>query len=94
MKTFLNKVMKKILILIALCFLLSSCKHVFVRQFGANETINLPTGMKLVEATWKESNLWYLVEPMEEDYVPKTKVFIENSNAGMMEGKVTFVETR
>ncbi len=50
--------------------------------------------MKLVEATWKENNLWYLVEPMEEDYVPKTKVFIENSNAGMIEGKVTFVETR
>jgi len=47
-----------------------------------------------VEATWKEDNLWYLVEPMDSDYVPKTKVFKESSLYGALEGKVIFIENR
>lgn len=64
------------------------------RKFGGEETITLPKGMKLVEATWKESDLWYLLEPMDANYVPKTKIFQEDSRFGVLEGKVTFVETR
>lgn len=49
---------------------------------------------KLVEATWKDSDLWYLVEPMDSDYVPKTKIFKENSMIGIMEGEVKFIESK
>jgi hypothetical protein len=54
----------------------------------------LPKGEKLVEVTWKENSLWYLTEPMDDDYEPKTKSFREDSNLGILEGTVTFVETR
>ena len=47
------------------------------------------------EATWKgDGNLWYLVEPMDSNYVPKTKIFKESSMMGIMEGSVIFIETR
>jgi hypothetical protein len=64
------------------------------RKFGGSTTINLEKGQKLVEATWKENSLWYLTEPMDSDYVPKTKTFKEDSNFGVLEGTVTFVESR
>ena len=82
-----------ILIIVAAIFV-SCTDHTMSRKFGGKETITLPKGMKLVEATWKESDLWYLLEPMDANYVPKTKIFQEDSRFGVLEGKVTFVETR
>ena len=72
-----------------------SCDQVITRKYGGTTTIKLEPGEKLVEATWKEGgNLWYLVEPMDSGYTPKTKYFKESSAMGVMEGKVIFVETR
>lgn len=68
------------------------------RTFGGTATVNLPKGEKLLVATWKgekgASNLWYLTEPMEDSYAPKTKVFQESSDYGIMEGKVIFIESK
>ena len=64
------------------------------RSYGGTTTINVKKGYKIVEATWKDSNLWYLIEPMDSDYVPKTKEFIESSRFGVMEGKVIFIEEK
>lgn len=76
-----------------LCF--TSCEQAITRKYGGTTTIHLKKGEKLVEATWKgEGDLWYLVEPMEDDYIPKTKVFKESSMYGVMEGKVVFVEQK
>lgn len=76
-------------------FCLSSCEQCVSRKFGGDMTIKLQPGEKLVEATWKDgSNLWYLVEPMDSDYIPKTKVFKESSLFGVMQGSVTFVESK
>lgn len=86
--------MKKILFVLLAIVTLSSCQYVS-RELGGNVTIKLQPGEKLVEATWKDdANLWYLVEPMDSDYVPKTKVFKESSLYGVMEGSVTFVESK
>ena len=72
-----------------------SCDQYISRRFGGNTTINLQPGEKLVEVTWKnEADLWYLVEPMDSNYVPKTKVFKESSNLGVLSGSITFVESR
>ena len=49
---------------------------------------------KLINATRKETNLYYLTEPMDSDYVPKTKKFIEDANWGLLETTVTFIERR
>lgn len=87
--------MKKIILALAvlMTLALTSCNYC-TRKWGGEQTIKLEPGEKLVEVTWKDANLWYLVEPMEDAYTPKTKVFKENSNAGVLEGKVTFIETR
>lgn len=77
-----------------LTFMLTSCEQYITRNYGGTTTINLEKGQKLIEVTWKEGNLWYLVEPMESDYTPKTKEFIESSNYGVLEGKVIFVESK
>ena len=87
--------MKKILVFIISLVCLTSCEQVITKELGGTTTITLKNGEKLVEATWKgDGNLWYLVEPMDSDYVPKTKVFKESSVYGVMEGKVIFIETR
>ena len=90
--------MKKVLTLfvfaLSIAALNISCDNYMSRKFGGSTTINLEKGQKLVEATWKENSLWYLTEPMDSDYVPKTKTFKEDSNFGVLEGTVTFVESR
>lgn len=88
--------MKKIVyvVIIAIAFITCSCDKSITKHFGGTTTINLEPGEKLIEATWKDSNVWYLVEPMEDDYVPKTKVFKESSKFGVMQGKIIFIETK
>lgn len=86
--------MKKILFVLFAVFGLMSCDQYVSRKLGGTTKIKLEPGEKLVEATWKQSDLWYLVEPMDSDYVPKTKVFKESSMYGVLEGQVVFIETR
>lgn len=88
--------MKKILIFIALLVVttISCTENQKVRNFGGNMTIKLPKGQKIVVATWKDSNLFYMLEPMEDSYIPKTKTFMENSSWGILESTITFVESR
>jgi hypothetical protein len=82
-------------ILFALLIVATSCTdNTEARRFGGTETINLPPGQKLMTATWKELDLWYVTEPMDSAYVPKTKTFHESSNVGFWNGTVVFVESR
>ena len=86
--------MKKIILLAAIVAMLTGCDQYLARNFGGNSTIELDKGQRLVEITWKESNIWILTEPMDSDYIPKTKTFYESSLLGQMEGKVTIKESR
>lgn len=91
--------MKKTIFIICLIFSIflttTSCtNNVRARVYGGNTTINLEKGEKLVEVTWKGNNIWYLTEPMEDNYKPKTKIFREDSNIGILNGKVTFIESK
>lgn len=102
MKKFIITVV--LLVITILCCVFTSCdsntsgrylQQYCAREVGGSVTINLEPGEKLIEATWKDDgNIWYLVEPMDSDYIPKTKIFKEKSLAGVWEGKVIFVETR
>ena len=86
---------KKILFVLALVFTFISCtENKISRTFGGTMTVNLPKGQKLIMATWKKTSLFYLTEPMDSDYVPKTKVFQEDSSWGVIESKVLFIESR
>jgi hypothetical protein len=74
--------------------MLTSCENFATRNFGGSQTIELEKGQRLVEITFKDNDLWILTEPMDSDYVPKTKTFYEDSNLGVMQGKITIVEQR
>lgn len=88
--------MKKFLFIVLTfitCLMFSSCTSNYrARNFGGNTTVDLPAGQKLIMATWKESEIWYLMETAEEGYEPKVKVFRESSSYGIIEGSVTFIE--
>lgn len=86
--------MKKFIFALMLCLCLTSCDQSITRTMGGTTKIELEPGEKLVEATWKGDDIWYLVEPMDSDYVPKTKTFKESSRIGVFEGKVIFYEKR
>ena len=92
--------MKKIksLILIAIimiAFSMTSCtQNQRAKNFGGNANIELPKGQKLITATWKDDNLWYLVRPMRADETPETYKFVEESSWGVLEGSYTIKETR
>ena len=80
--------------LMAAVLMLTSCENFATRNFGGSQTIELEKGQRLVEITFKDNDLWILTEPMDSDYVPKTKTFYEDSNLGVMQGKITIVEQR
>lgn len=88
--------MKKLfLIITSIVFLfLTSCEQYVARKFGGDVDIKVEKGYKVTSATWKESNLFYFIEPMEEDYQPKVKKFIESSNLGVFESEVVFIENK
>lgn len=85
--------MKKILIcLVALCAI--SCENWRARHIGGTIEINVERGYKVTNATFKEGNLWYFVEPMDSAYTPMQKKFVEKSYAGVLEGTIIFNEIR
>ena len=87
--------MKKIFFIIAIVLFCASCTEQYIaREFGGNVEIKVPAGYKVTSATWKEDNIFYFIEPMEDDYTPKEKKFIESSSFGVLESEVTFVEKR
>ena len=89
--------MKKIYLFLSLLTILSfsSCtKQMLVREFGGKMKIEVPAGYKVTSATWKNTELFYFLEPMEEGYTPKEKKFVESSSYGIIESEVTFKEKR
>ena len=86
--------MKKLIVILLMFLCLTSCDQSITRTMGGTTKIELEPGEKLVEVTWKGDDIWYLVEPMDSDYVPKTKTFKESSRIGVLEGKVIFYEKR
>lgn len=86
--------MKKLIVILLMFLCLTSCDQSITRTMGGTTKIELEPGEKLVEATWKGDDIWYLVEPMDSNYVPKTKTFKESSRIGVLEGKVIFYEKR
>lgn len=88
---------KFLLLIVALfgALSLSSCtENQRARKFGGDITIRLKPGEKLMMATWKEDNLFYLTEPMEEGYTPKVKNFYEDSSYGVLQTHVKFIESK
>lgn len=89
------KLIGKTIALGVLLMITASCtEQNMARRYGGKLKIELPKGEKLIMATWKESNLFYLTEPMDSGYIPKKKVFRESSNFGVWESEITFIERK
>lgn len=87
--------MKKLLLAIGVIAMLGSCtENNRVKNWGGEGTINLPKGRKLVNVTWKETQVWYLTRPMDSNDVAETYLFQEESSWGVMEGTYNIVETK
>jgi len=88
--------MKKItiLMLMASIGLISCSENNRAKVWGGTMKVELSAGQKLVDVTWKENSLWYMTKPMNETDVAERYEFVENSNWGVVEGKVIFIETK
>lgn len=87
--------MKNIIAIIIIFLGFSSCTENYrARNFGGTTTINVEKGKKVMMATWKGDDLFYMVEDMEEDYIPHDKELIESSSWGVIESNVIFKESR
>ncbi len=79
--------MKKLVILLSLSLVLLSCTdNSRARTWGGTETVNLPTNCKFINSTWKETELWIVVQ----DTVTKQNYMYEKSSFGVLEGKIIF----
>ena len=86
---------KTILSIITVGFLMVSCtQNERVKSWGGEGTINLPKGRKLVNATWKGDQIWYLTRQMKSDDVAETYQFQEESSWGVVEGSFNIIEEK
>jgi hypothetical protein len=87
--------MKKLILAAFIGALLSACTdNQKSKTFGGNQIVKLEKGQKFVNATWKESNLWVLTRSRHEGEPVESFTFREKSGFGLIEGKVTFEETK
>jgi hypothetical protein len=86
--------MKTVITAILAIFLitgLTGCTdNIRTRTFGGEQTINLEKGQRLVNVTWKKSNLWILTK--ESNTKPSTYTFSEDSSFGAFEGTIIIIE--
>lgn len=93
--------MKKVVIVVVLVVLAIAAltsvwkieQNSFQRKIGGTITIDVPEGMKVMSATIDPGgSVFYLTEPFDSGYTPKTKVLREESNLGFIELTVKFKE--
>ena len=79
--------MKKLLLGAILLFSVLSCTdNQRARTVGGEETIELPKNRVLLNATWKQADLWLLTK----DTLTNEVFFNEKSNWGVLEGTIKF----
>lgn len=90
----MRKIYSVIALLVLMMTAISCTEQSMTRSFGGKMSIKLPKGERLLTATWKEADLFYLTEPMDSGYIPKNKKFVESSSFGVWESEITFIETK
>ena len=87
--------MRKLLLGLVVGIGLVSCtENSRVKTFGGTGDINLPKGQKLVNATWKGEQIWYLSRPFRKDEEAEVYIFQEESSWGVVEGTYYIHETK
>lgn len=87
--------MKTLLILaLSSIFLFSCTENERAKNMGGTMKVDVPQGHKFVNATWKDTQLWYVYRPMREGETAEKFSFEEKSNFGLIEGKIIFQESK
>jgi hypothetical protein len=87
------KLIKITLVVLLFTLFFNSCtKQDRIKNFGEEGVLDLPAGKKLVNLTWKESDMWILVRDMKEGETPEVYIFYDESSYGLMSGKYTVKE--
>jgi len=89
--------MKKLLLLSLILFLLvlTGCtENQQAKTFGGTSEYYITPNNKVINVTWKESNLWVLTRPMTEKDSAETYNFKEKSDYGVLEGQYIIKETK
>lgn len=85
--------MKKFVLIGLLMLSLIGCtQQEIAKKWGGKANLTLPAGTKLVNVTWKDTQLWYLVRPRLPGEKIETYTFAEQSSFRMMEGTITIQE--
>lgn len=85
--------MKKLLIILILG-LFSCTENERAKEYGGNAELKLPDNTKLINVTWKGTNLWYITRPMTIEDSAITYTFTEESGYGIFQGTYTVIETK
>jgi len=86
------KLKTPIIIAITLLCAVGCNENTRTRAYGGSMTVELPKGKTLVNATWKETELWYLYRDRKEGETPSKTWFKKKSSYGVVEGTVIFEE--
>lgn len=85
--------MKRLFIILLLASMTISCtENSRARAWGGKVTLELKPGQQLMNAAWKETDLWLLTKERPDSVDPKTYQFSEKSTFGVMEGVITIKE--
>jgi len=80
--------MKRLLIILMVVMSIVGCTdNKMARQYGGTETIELPTGQRVMGVTWKETDVWVLTR-VDTSIRPTRVVFQEKSSMGVFEGEI------
>ena len=83
----------KLIVIAILAAATASCtQNSRAKSFGGTAKVELPAGTKLVTATWKESQVWYLTRPARPGETPEVLTLHESSSFGVVQGKIVFTE--
>jgi hypothetical protein len=87
--------MKLILIVALSIGMFTGCtENSMARGYGGKESIKIATGQKVVQASWKDGDLWILTRPMNDSDVAETWTYSEKSSYGIMEGEIKLIESK
>ena len=72
---------------------LAGCDNWLARHWGGTVDLYTEAGLKVVNVTWKDQDIWVLTRPMRPDEKAEVVTFKEYSKTGVLSGKVVVHET-
>ena len=87
-------VVTTVFIILFSCGIFIGCENSVAKYWGGTMTVDLPKGVKLINVTWKDTELWYFTREMKSEDLPETYTFQEKSPTGLLEGTVILRESK